>query len=260
MSYKDILVYLDPSDDTANRMRLAADLARLHRARLIGVDVCSDAAFTSEWRDRALVLQDRFTILLRDAGVRGEYRTIQQMDHNGRHLYAHYADLIVASRLAPAIAELVVKGVPDHPLMAGGVPVLLLPEGWTYKPVGKNVVVAWKGSREATRAVHDSLPILQTADKVTVFTFDPETTPYGTEADFVAEHLRHHGVQPTVSTWLGSVGEMTPVEGLFACLETQEADLIVAGAYGHSRLIEGLFGGASRDLTEQPLLPVLMSH
>jgi nucleotide-binding universal stress UspA family protein len=79
------------------------------------------------------------------------------------------------------------------------------------------------------------------------------------EPNLIVDHFKAHGVAAESDTW-SDTGDLTAVEALFACLETQEADLIIAGAYGHSRLIEGLFGGASYDLVRQPSLPVLMSH
>jgi len=137
--------------------------------------------------------------------------------------------------------------------------VLLLPDGWKQRGPIENIVVAWKSSREATRAVHDAMPLLARARKVTAFTFAPKSDVYGDEPDLLVRHLREHGVEAGTDAW-PDTGEISAVDALFACLETQEANLIVAGAYGHSRLMEGLFGGVSRDLVRQPSLPVLMSH
>lgn len=78
-------------------------------------------------------------------------------------------------------------------------------------------------------------------------------------AALMAEHLIRHGVKAEVYTW-PDTGEMSAVDALFACLDCQEADLIVAGAYGHSRFMEGLFGGVSRGLLQNPTMPLLMSH
>jgi nucleotide-binding universal stress UspA family protein len=73
------------------------------------------------------------------------------------------------------------------------------------------------------------------------------------------QHLESHGVAAHISDWTNT-GDLTAVEALFASLDTQDADLIVAGAFGHSRVYEGLFGGVSLDLMRQQSLPVLMSH
>ena len=103
------------------------------------------------------------------------------------------------------------------------------------------------------------MPILERAREVTIFELGSGTTGLRAEAKLIVDHLKAHGVNAIAETWSGT-GDLTVVEAMFACLETQEADLIIAGAYGHSRLIEGLFGGASYDLVRQPSMPVLMSH
>jgi nucleotide-binding universal stress UspA family protein len=150
-------------------------------------------------------------------------------------------------------------GIPEDVLLAAGVPVLMLPYGWRPHAIGESIAIAWKSSREATRAVHDSMPLLLKAKKVTVFTFAPESDVFGKEPDLLVNHLREHGVSAKASSW-PITGDMSAVDALFASLDTQDADLIVSGAYGHSRLFEGLFGGVSRDLVRQPSMPIFMSH
>ena len=258
MSYKEILVYLDPTEDCDARLELAIALGRAHGARIVGVDACSDAAYEGRWRDRALVLEETFQAALGKAGLRGAYRGADQWAGPG-HPYAHYVDLIIASEPEFEAKAIVAAGIPEEVLTTSGVPMLLLPYGWKFRAAIDNIVIAWKAGREATRAVHDALPLLRRAKKVTVFTFAPESDAFGAEQDLLVGHLKEHGVAAGAQSWPGG-GGMSAVEALFACLETQDADLIVAGAYGHSRLLEGLFGGVSRDLVRQPSLPVLMSH
>jgi nucleotide-binding universal stress UspA family protein len=258
--YKDILVYLDPSSDTAGRLRLAATLARSHEARLTGMEACSAEAFEGEWLERATQLPDLFRETVKLSGVEGHYVAIDRWRAAGRHEYAHYADLIVASQHEFEARKLVAAGIPEEVLLSAGVPILLLPYGWKERSIGERIVIAWKSSREATRAVHDAMPLLARAKKVTAFTFGPRPDGLGEEPDSLADHLRRHGVVAEASKWWTGTGELTPVDALFACLDTQDADLIVAGAYGHPRWIEGLFGGVTHDLVRQPSLPVLLSH
>jgi nucleotide-binding universal stress UspA family protein len=259
VTYKEILVFLDPLSDTDNRLQLAVALAESHGARLIGVDACSDAAYEGEWRERALGLQDMFESTIQRAGLRGVYRSADQWTRAGGHRYAHYADLIIAPQPEFEVRDVIIAGIPEDVLMAAGVPVLLLPYGWKSRTAIENIVIAWKSSREATRAVHDAMPLLARAKKVTAFTFAPTSDAFGKEPDLLVNHLREHGVVAEASSW-PDTGEISASDALFACLDTQEADLIVAGAYGHSRFMEGLFGGVSRDLVRQPSLPILMSH
>jgi len=258
MAYKEILVYLDPSSDSDVRLDFAIHLAAAHGARLIGVDACSDAAYAGELRDRAVALADNFDAKVNLAGARAVLRGADR----GKHAllrYAHQADLIIAPQSDPETRNLILPGIPEDVLVGAGVPVLLMPAGWRPRPVGDSIFIAWKASREATRAVHDAMPLLVKAKKVTVFTFDPESDIYGAEPDLLIEYLKAHGVSARPLRW-PNTGELSAVDAMFASLDSEEADLIVAGAYGHSRWIEGLFGGASRDLVRQHLLPVFMSH
>ena len=171
--------------------------------------------------------------------------------------YSHNADLIIAPQLGPEARDLILSGVPEEVLLAAGVPVLLMPYGWRPRAVGESILIAWKPSREATRAVHDAMPLLTRARKVTIFTF--KSGVFGNEPDPLLQHLREHGVSANLLRW-PDTGELSAVDALFASFNSEEADLIVAGAYGHSRLIESLFGGISHDLVRQTSIPILMSH
>jgi nucleotide-binding universal stress UspA family protein len=137
---------------------------------------------------------------------------------------------------------------------------LMLPPEWKPSPVGDNIVIAWNGGREALRAVHDAMPLLERAKKVTLFAFSSRPSALRRSLQMLADHLAAHGVMAEhISDWTNT-GDLTAVEALFASLDTQDADLIVAGAYGHSRLYEGLFGGVTMDLMHQQSLPILISH
>jgi len=119
---------------------------------------------------------------------------------------------------------------------------------------------SYPGGREALRAVHDAMPLLERAKKVTLFAFSSRPSALRKSAEMLVDHLAAHGVKAEhVSDWTNT-GDLTAVEALFASLDTQDADLIVAGAFGHSRIYEGLFGGVTLDLMHQQSLPVLMSH
>jgi nucleotide-binding universal stress UspA family protein len=259
VAYKEIIVYLDPTPDTEHRLKLAIDLARSNEARLIGVDACSEAAFEGQWLEKAAGLADVFESAIREAGLDGAYRSVDRTGKRAQHYYSHYADLIIASQPEYEARPLVVASIPEDVLLTSGVPMLLLP--YELKPPTKfeNIVIAWKSSREAIRAVHDAMPLLLAAKHVTAFTFAPQSDDSGKEASLLVEHLEQHGVRAQAESW-PDTGEISAVAALFACLDTQEADLIVAGAYGHSRMVEGLFGGVSHDLVRQQSLPVLLSH
>ena len=259
MSYKDILVFLDPFLDTDARVKLAVEVARAHGARLTGVDVSMRAALEGPYHFTAGVLEERFTEAVKQAGITGEYKVMDETSKSWKDFYAHYADLVIASQHDPDSPKKLAADIVEPVLLSAGVPLLILPTEWPYAPVGKRIALAWNSSREATRAAHDAMPLLVAAEKVMLFEFAPETDVKESAPDLMADHLRQHGVTVEVQAW-ADPGDASPVTALFALLDENEIDLIVAGAYGHSRLIEGLFGGPSADLLHQPSMPVLMSH
>src|ERR1700735_1377940 len=90
-------------------------------------------------------------------------------------------------------------------------PRLIPPQYWNFGPVGQNIVVAWNASREATRAVHDSMPLLKKAGKVTIFAFSSRRSELKASADLLAEHLARHEVTAHVSDWTNT-GDISAIE------------------------------------------------
>jgi nucleotide-binding universal stress UspA family protein len=258
MAYKDIMVYLDANGGTQDRLRLAVAMALAHGARLIGVDASSNEAFIGSWGDRALHIGPEFETAVKEAGLVGQFVDADAARSAGAQ-YSHCVDLIIASRPEGEARALIRSEIPDGALLASGAPMLILPQDWRPAPVGENIVIAWNASREATRAVHDAMPLLVKAKKVTIFTFSARPSALRSASDMLADHLQRHGVAAQISDWTNT-GDISALEALFASLDTQDADLIVAGAFGHSRLFESLFGGVSLDLMRQPTAPILMSH
>jgi len=253
MAYRDILVYLDPTAESVQRLKFARDLAKAHEARLIGVDAGTGAIGA----ESAGATAQMFETTTAEAGLRAAFIPAEKADEGAG--FGHCVDLIVAPAPGGAARELVRRGLLDRALTDSGAPMLILPPGWDGGAVGQNVVIAWNGAREALRAVHDAMPFLETARRVTVFCFSSRPSDLRASAERLVDHLSSHGVAAHVSDWTNT-GDLTAIEALFASLDTQDADLIVAGAFGHSRLYEGLFGGVSMDLIRQQSLPVLMSH
>ena len=259
MAYRDLLVCLDPTPASDERVKLAIALAKTHGARLIGLDACADAAFKGSWRDRAMQVGRSFEEMTGAAGVESRVVGADYRQGGPSPDPTHCVDLIIAPHPMDEARALVASFVPDELLLKSGAPTLVTPHDWTNQPVGENIVIAWNASREATRAVHDAMPLLKRARKIIVFAFSQEPSDLRASAQALVAHLAHHDVVAQLSDWTNS-GDTTAVEALFASLDTQDADLIVAGGFGHSRVFEGLFGGVSLDLINQPVLPVLLSH
>ena len=259
MTYRDILVFLDGSQDNEVRLDFALSLAKEHGARLTGVDVNSAAAFAGEWSQRAQTVEESFQAKAHQAGISIRFRVANREATGWKNLYAHYADLLIATQPNPEASGMILPGVPEDVLMSAGVPMIVLPRQWKPESADQNIVIAWSPSSQATRAVHDAMPILTRARKVTVFAFGPPSDDSDDDLKLLCDHLLIHGVVSETDQW-SDTGELSAIEALFASRAMEDAAMIVAGAYSHSRFRETVFGGVTKDLLHQFSVPVLLSH
>jgi nucleotide-binding universal stress UspA family protein len=174
--------------------------------------------------------------------------------------HARAVDLVLASqtdREWPASEWL---DVADLVTIESGRPVLLIPNASQLSQVGTRVLLAWDGSREAARAAFDALPILKHAEAIKVIWIDAQFDgePEQAMGQDICKALLRHGVRCDASKRATQQGGVGPT--LLAEAETFAADLLVMGCYGHSRLREFVFGGATRHVLQHMGLPVLMSH
>ncbi|WP_374332840.1 universal stress protein, partial [Aestuariivirga sp.] len=171
------------------------------------------------------------------------------------------ADLVILSATNPEEITGVERDFVEQAVMALGRPVVVLPyKGNATVSLGE-VVIGWDGGREAARASFDALPLLKKAGKVRVVRIDPQKDPSlrGSVAGAdLAEALSRHGVKAEAQGY--PTDGQDEGQALMRCAEDIGAGLIVMGAYGHSRLAEFIFGGATRFVLNRLVCPVLMSH
>jgi nucleotide-binding universal stress UspA family protein len=282
MSYKSIVVQLDMSARAHPRLEYALRLATQFDAHLTGVfsafapdprSFYVMAGTADYYEEHRKVLQERHGALERifhaellRAGVRGQW--IDYPGYAGEAIprYARYADLVIAGQDDPNDPEaFVADHFPETLVMTSGRPVLLIPYTGVFPTLGANIMVAWNGSRESARAVQDAMPLLQRAEKVTVVRLneskgEPGASPVsripGADIAFL---LARHDVKAEVAALDG--GNDVPMGDLLISRASDlDADLIVMGAYGHSRWQELVMGGATRTLLGSMTIPVLMSH
>jgi nucleotide-binding universal stress UspA family protein len=170
--------------------------------------------------------------------------------------YARLRDLTIVPAEANEFAD---QPVAEALIFDSGRPVLMLPRE-PRRPFALNTAtVAWDFSRPAARAVGDALPLLTKAKRVHIVTVTNEkridTRSSGPE---LAKHLARHGVDVILET-VDAAGRRIG-EALAAATRAHDCDLLVMGAYGHSRLREFVLGGATRSMVTHPPLPVLLSH
>ena len=280
MSYKTILVHCNDERRMPRLLAPALNLAESFQAHLLALSVVPPIAVVSvgpsgppvvldeqckRYRERNPIMRLTFEAAIEGRALVGEWRE-DEADAYGvaaRVLeYARACDLVVASQRDTNWSWAEFLDVPDRLAMESGRPVLILPHsGAVSERVGERVLVAWNGRREAARAVYDALPILRYAKEVKVVWVNPQLENEAARdipaADICAALARHNVPCEATQhiTPRGSVGNM-----LLASAKEMNADLLVMGCYGHTRLREFVFAGASRHVLERMSLPVLMSH
>ncbi|MBI5907374.1 MAG: universal stress protein, partial [Burkholderiales bacterium] len=171
-----------------------------------------------------------------------------------------YADLLVLGQHNPSDTESahVPADFVETVMAISGKPSLILPSASRPLAGGATVVIAWKPTRAAARAVDAAMPLLRDARRVHVVSWASEEAVIGGERLDLNGYLKLHGVE---ATW-HSQGEEPEELGelLLSCAFDLEADLLVMGCYGHSRAREWLLGGTSRVVLRSMTLPVLMAH
>ncbi|MEQ9260353.1 MAG: universal stress protein [Roseovarius sp.] len=145
-------------------------------------------------------------------------------------------------------------------LFEGGVPVLTVPTGAKLPVTPSRIVLGWNESQEALRAARAALPLLQAADTVHVAVIDPPThgPSRSDPGGLLSQYLARHGVSVEIdvlSKTLPKVSDVLQRHALDA-----DADLLVMGAYGHSRFREAIFGGATREMLESAKIPLFLAH
>ncbi|HSF65202.1 MAG TPA: universal stress protein [Paracoccaceae bacterium] len=178
---------------------------------------------------------------------------------------ARFADLVVVPRPYGPDRGPEGEAIVEAALFEGQAPVLILPEpvmtqAQTGRRMGRRIVVAWNQSREAMAAVRRALPFLQRADLVSITVIDPP--PHGAERSdpggLLCQMLVRHGVKAEVSVLARTLPRVSDV--LARHVRDIDADMVVMGAYGHSRFREAILGGATRNMLEQAEVPVFMAH
>lgn len=279
MKLCEILVHLDQSPRAQSRLDIAASLARQHGAHLTALQVIDVAVpvmamadgggggaviaeLMEQMRQSALAagvkLKAAFEAALAREGILGEWRQVEGSTPEILALHGRYADLLVLGQDDPESDS---AGLLETVLFDSGRPVLAIPFVGNFNSIGKRVLVGWNASREATRALHDALPLIAKAENTTVFLANPKRGlgAHGEEpgAD-IARHLARHGLKVEVAKAVAE--DVADSALLLNHASDMGADLLVMGAYGHSRLREFILGGVTRSLLREMTIPVLLSH
>ncbi len=276
MSFASILVHVEVDPASEPRLRLAADLANQFDAALVGV--CAEVyeppaaaaaigyldgetmvAEAGAIRQDLKLTEARFGDVAKTVRAGADWRAGVGLPSEAIIQESRAADLIVCG---PRKADQ--WGFHEHVdagevLMGAGRPVLVTPPGLSRLDAA-SIVVAWKETREARRAVRDALPLLKRAKQVLIAEVCGTRDDSDARARLadVAEFLGRHGVK--ASTAVRHAGNGSATAALLQIADMQDAGLIVAGGYGHARMREWAFGGVTRELLSGISRPVLLSH
>ncbi len=304
MHIKDIVIHQGPDSRSEARLDIAMALAKAYGARVIGVFVKVDPgdpeywwlAFSKEamatWLSTlekfGAEAEETFKTRMAEEGLEGEWRVMDGNVTDAMMTCARYGDLTVIGQANPD-EPAYGSDMPDQLVLGAGGPVLVVPYAGRFETIGKRVMVAWNGEREAARAVRDAMPILRQAETVMVYSINPEDGTHFAGADICA-HLARHGVRaeashdvlgpeaeavspvlktvggfgfqqrgPLIQSQHFAMGESDIGNALLSAVAASGADLLVMGAYGHSRIRELVLGGTTREILRSMTVPVMMS-
>ena len=275
MTYKTILTYWDSETFSEARVESAAAFAERLDAHLDvvafgyepdippyafgGTSAAAMADFYGQAKAEAEGLAQKASAVIERMGARGEAEPVVST-YSGLPMAmgsrARFADLVIASQPYETTFEHAAVNVLEGALFEGEAPTLVLP----LKPAAvspETVVIGWNGSREALRAVKGAMPVLTRAKSVEIAILEPSSEEE-TPGEDVALMLSRHGVHAEV-VLLPRTGDSLSA-AMRQHLRERGADLLVMGAYSHSRIRQFVLGGMTRDLLGDVPLPILMAH
>ncbi|MCZ4282704.1 universal stress protein [Kiloniella laminariae] len=276
MTHKSILVHLANDEEHQTRLDVATRLAKQHDAHVSALFITTPVGMPAEIYGRGasvqFLLDATNSAEKKAAKLEKEFRDTCERNNisyswvveGGDHIslladHAHAADVIILSQPSHEHFEdrFRTRLVEEITLLSG-LPCLMIPKGFdASKPIGKRVMVAWKSTREAIRAVRDNLSVLRKADEVLLLSIRPNTQDALSLGE-IDNYLERHDIQAKtvkIAETESSIGQT-----IHDAAETHNCDLLVCGAYGHSRLREMFLGGVTKYLVNHATIPVVMSH
>jgi nucleotide-binding universal stress UspA family protein len=280
MSYKTILVCLNEIGRMLPLLNVASDIGQRQDAHIIGLYVIPAVQIypavgpgmspqvlddtRDYFRTRSEKIRSQFDEYMRKRMMRCEWRLVESTSPliaDAAIEHGREADLVVASQIDVESQAGIERDFTDRIVMETGRPVLVVPAFGDFDQCGRRALVGWNATREAARAAFDAVPLLRQCEAVQVTWVDPQKSldPKGSlPGAELAAALARHDIKVTAEGL--PTGDITEGEALLSRVSDFAADLLVLGAYGHSRLREYVFGGVTRFILKSMTVPVLMSH
>jgi len=284
MSYKTILVLLNDTNQVSQLLDATAAISRRHEAHVIGLYVLPAAKVYSDvgmlatpivfegyrdaFKSKQVEVHKAFEARLKQDTLKGEWRVIDSPYPDiaeSAIASARYADLVITSQVDPGPDGNIERDLVERLIMESGRPVLIIPRKGSFASRGEGfsekAIVGINGTREATRAMFDALPLLCLVKETRLVWVDPYKKradsgeiPGAEEATMLARHNIKAVAEPMMTDGHNAG------EALLMRAHDLGADLLVMGAYAHSRMREFVFGGATHHVLANMTIPVLMSH
>ncbi|MCV2889716.1 universal stress protein [Ruegeria aquimaris] len=279
MTYKSLLTVLtDPKQSTTTLDQLVAlaDAQDAHAEALcLGVDrsqtgyyyAGANALILQETLNRANAEAEEVLALAKDhlskSGVRWSAESgVAQIADLGRHVAhrARFSDLVVLPRPYGENRGAEAEPIIEAAMFEGHAPVLVVPDNRTAIKQPRTVLIGWNESVEAMRAIRLAMPFLKAAELVRIVVIDPpqhgpdRSDPGG----LLSQMLSRHGVKVEIDVLSKTMTRVSDILNRHAA--DTDADMIVMGAYGHSRFREAILGGATRNMLEMASVPIFMAH
>ena len=279
MSIKTILVYLRSQKDAATTLEPVLKIASARNAHVIGLHLIPDVPIYGEFptevsqevikqlqkdgNDTSAAAKRAFEQAVKSTAITHEWRSFTASYAGGTDLIARQSksvDLIVCGKSTEDIPD-AWSDFAETAIMRSGRPVLIVPAGPLPNQIGSQAVIAWNDTREAVRAVFDSLDLIRDAASVRAVTFIENETQRPAAESFGAAliaTLARHGIPASLDVFCAKGS--TAAEAILSKLVDEGCDLLIMGGYSHSRFREMILGGVSREILRETLVPTLVSH
>lgn len=278
MGLNDIVVYVDGAEATKARVGFAVALAKEHGAHLLGIAFAPTALLPLYgadvgFADMTEVLEsvktqsanalEAFKTRAKAEGVSAEARLMQGMSEEFPHDFAHSArhvDLAILGQPRDGDPLIGQYALVERCLFASGRPVIIVPASPEKLALKGTIVTAWDGSAEAARAINDALTFLKPAARVVLLVgvTGEQGEERAPQTDDMIAHLKRHGVVAEAMRVKASEGDIGRL--LLSTAKTLGADLMVMGAFHHSRWREFILGGVTLTVLEEATIPLFMAH
>ena len=214
-------------------------------------------------QDEARAVEAHVRKILEASDVRwGLDSGVAQLADMGRHVAqrARFSDLVILPKPYGEKRGVELEPILESAMFDGAAPVLMVPEAGQIVTAPQRILLAWNESDEALEAARTALPLLIQADSVRIVVIDPPVhSPTRSDpGGLLSQYLSRHGVNCEIDVLSKTLPRVSDV--LMRHAADVEADMIVMGAYGHSRFREAILGGATRNMLEHAKIPVFLAH